>query len=603
MNGLVILGASIILQLAAAVLSLRLIPVTGKRRAWVLIALAVTLMALRRCITFVKIAMGVEPHSIGLFSEWVTVATSVLMLFGIYWIGPLFHGIQDANMALAESESRYRKLFEDCRDAIVVADEHGGFIDANAAALELFKCDREAIRGMKLEHLAIDPRELTGFQAEMDREGMVKDCPLRLRQQDGREVCCLASWTLKRDEQGRILGQEGFVRDVTDQRRLEEQFRQAQKMEAVGRLAGGIAHDFNNLLTATMGYCELLLHKLNKEDSAYKYAEGIRDSAEKSARLTRQLLLFSSQKMLQPRIIDLNTVVASMERILRRLIGEDVALDIKLHSEPCFVEADPSHLEQVIMNLALNSRDAMPNGGSLIIETRHADLDEICIHKYATVQPGSYVALTVNDTGVGMDENAMAHIFEPFFTTKEKGKGTGLGLSTVYGIVKQSNGHIWAYSEPGLGSVFHVYLPRVNGADHRAVTKKDQGAAALDGSETVLLVEDEGVVRNLIRNVLEAHGYKVLEAGDGLEALEICGNWKAEIHLLVTDVIMPGMNGRELATRLAVSRPDLKILYMSGYTEENITHHHIQQAGRAFVQKPFTPEALMCKMRETLNAR
>ena len=387
-----------------------------------------------------------------------------------------------------------------------------------------------------------------------------------------------------------------------EHRRLEEQFRQAQKMEAVGRLAGGVAHDFGNVLTAIHGFADLLRLQLDPADPRCRYVDGITKAAERAVGLTRQLLAFSHQQELAPEVLDLNAVVADMDEMLRRLIGEDIELVTVLQPDLGPVKADRGQLEQVIMNLAVNARDAMAMGGRLTIETANADLDVAYVRQHAAVRPGSYVLLAVSDTGCGMDAATQARIFEPFFTTKEPEKGTGLGLSTVYGIVKQSGGHVWVYSEPGRGATFKIYLPLVEdtvtvGAPHPMPTE------SRGGSETILLVEDEEQVRNLVREVLQANGYRVLEASRGGEALRLGEEHAGPIDLLLTDVVMPGMSGREVAERLATRRSHIQVLFMSGYTDAAIVHHGVLEEGVVLLQKPFTSQVLTRTIRQVLDTR
>jgi two-component system cell cycle sensor histidine kinase/response regulator CckA len=391
-----------------------------------------------------------------------------------------------------------------------------------------------------------------------------------------------------------------LVNDVTEKKRLEAQLLQAQKMESVGRLAGGVAHDFNNLLGVITGYGDLLGKVLPEGDRPKKYLKDIMQAAERAAGLTRQLLAFSRQQVLQPRILGLNTVVGEMENMLRRLIGEDVELVTAFDDRLGRVKADPGQMEQVLMNLAVNARDAMPRGGRLTIETANVDLDAAYARSRPGVAPGPYVMLAVSDTGHGMDPEVLGHLFEPFFTTKEAGKGTGLGLATAHGIVKQSGGHIFVYSEPEHGTTFKVYLPRLEEAE--TVVEATPAEAELQrGSETVLLVEDEESLRSIVRECLEASGYTVIEARHAGHALEIGEGLSLPIHLLLTDVVMPGMSGSELAQRLVASRREMKVLYMSGYTDDAVVLHGVLAADVAFLQKPFTMQALARKVREVLG--
>jgi PAS domain S-box-containing protein len=402
-----------------------------------------------------------------------------------------------------------------------------------------------------------------------------------------------------RDESGEIVGAVEVASDISEREDLERQFRQAQKMEAVGRLAGGVAHDFNNLLTAITGYTDLLLCDPGITDEMEADLKEVANAADRAATLTRQLLAFARRQVLQPRVLDLNALVGDLAKMIRRLIGEDVDLTMTLDPALGSVEADPGQVEQVIMNLAVNARDAMPQGGELVIGTANVELDRARASQRLGVQPGPYVMLSIRDTGVGMDAETLAHLFEPFFTTKEQGRGTGLGLSTVFGIVRQHKGAILPRSEPGRGTTFEIYLPRVEIAEGRIA---DAASSRLPGgSETVLLAEDEDAVRALAHAVLQRQGYTVLEAANGDQAIATCEQHTGPIHLLLTDVIMPGMSGCELADRLAQRYPKAKVLYMSGHTDDTIARHGILDPGVAFLQKPFAPSALARRVREVLE--
>jgi len=372
-----------------------------------------------------------------------------------------------------------------------------------------------------------------------------------------------------------------------------------QKMEAIGQLAGGVAHDFNNLLTVINGFGELLAVRLEPTDPRRALVEEILKAGERAAALTQQLLAFSRRQVMVVQVVDLNEVVADTERMLRRLIGEDVELITLPDPELGRVRADPRQLQQVILNLAVNARDAMPHGGKLTIETANVELDETYARQHAAITPGAYVMLAVSDTGHGMDAETRSRIFEPFFTTKEQGKGTGLGLAMVYGIVKQSNGDIWVYSEPGQGTTFKLYFPRVDDAERPAPPGAPQEIP--HGTETILLVEDEPQVRALARRVLEACGYTVLEAARGDEALQCCQQHAEPIHLLLTDVVMPGMGGPAVARLMARVHPEIKVLYMSGYTDAAVARHGMLEAGAALLQKPFTPTTLAQQVRRVLD--
>ena len=418
---------------------------------------------------------------------------------------------------------------------------------------------------------------------------------------DGKQIRIALTISPVRDSAGRIIGASAIGRNITDTKQMEEMFRQSQKMEAVGRLAGGVAHDFNNMLSVIIGYSEILLERTNTDVQMRQQCEEIKRAGERAASLTRQLLAFSRQQVLEPRILNLNTSVAEIEKMLRRLIGEDVELRTSLHSALGSVKADPGQIEQIIMNLAVNARDAMPQGGKLVIETANELLDEDYAFHHPTCAPGRYVSLTVTDDGAGMSPETKARIFEPFFTTKELGKGTGLGLATVYGVVKQSGGFVWVYSELGQGSVFKIYLPRIDTPEQR-IQPLEPAPEFIRATETVLLVEDEPSVRKLTRNLLEQGGYTVLEADNGEHAVDIARKHSGPIHLLLTDVVMPGMTGPILVEKIASVHPEAIPLYVSGYSGSFGTQTGLVPEGAALLQKPFTRAALLKKLRSLLDA-
>ena len=502
---------------------------------------------------------------------------------------------------LHESERKYRLLFETNPEPMFVYDfETLRILAVNEAAITRYGYSEAEFLALTIRD--IRPVEEQGrLEQELARrpdEGAVRT-GVRHRAKDGRlfEVDLIARPLEFAGRRARLV----LARDVTAQRHLENQLRQSQKMEAVGQLAGGIAHDFNNLLTAILGSTQLLLQATPPGDVRREDVEEIRNAGLRAAELTRQLLAFSRRQVLAPKVLELNAVVANMDKMLRRLIGDDVELATALHAEAGAVNADPGQLEQVLLNLVVNARDAMPGGGRVLIETTRLLLRDELFERRHRLPPGDYVCLAVTDSGLGMDEATQAHLFEPFFTTKEVGKGTGLGLATVYGIVKQSGGYIWVYSEPGRGTTVKVYLPRVPGAAEPPLPAPEPPPLR-GGHETVLLVEDAAPVRTLARRSLEACGYQVIDAADGPSALELSARHTGEIAVLVTDVVMPGMSGRELAERLAPTRPAMKVLYTSGYTDDAMVRQGVLNAGVAFLQKPFVPDSLARKVRDVLDS-
>ncbi len=503
---------------------------------------------------------------------------------------------------LKESEERYRLLFERNLAGVYRSTADGRLLECNRAFARMLGYASPAEAMAHPEWWLHDrPGSHAEFWERLRKEGSIVNHEGHARRKDGTPVWVIQNVSLLSDEDGEEM-LLGTVFDVTERRRLEEQLLQSQKMEAVGRLAGGIAHDFNNLLTAIAGYSDLLLGELPANDPRRESAVEIREAGRRAAGLTQQLLAFSRRQVLEPRVLDLNAVIAGMEKMLRRVIGEDIELTTALDPDLWRTMADPGQIEQSIVNLAVNARDAMPRGGQLTLETGNVTLDEQFASTYATVQPGPHVMLAVSDTGVGMDAALQSRLFEPFFTTKERGKGTGLGLSTTYGIVKQSGGSIWVYSEPGVGTTFKIYLPRceepLEGVEREAPPLP---LTARPGSETILLVEDETEVRRLVERLLRMQGYTVLSAASPADAIH-AARAAAKIDLLVTDVIMPGMNGREMAGVLAAERPRMRVLYMSGYTDAAIAQQGILAPGTAFLSKPFTPDALAQKVREVLDA-
>ncbi len=524
-------------------------------------------------------------------------------------IGLALHGIEMNNQRkrtqeeLQESEEKYRLIVENSRDLIYTLSPEGKILFMSPAVTNLLGYDEVALVGRPFRAI-VHPNDVAACMENIEqviRGGIrISGFRYRVKHASGEWRWHSSSLNTVYDEHGHLVHLEGVARDITDQFRLEEQLIQAQKMEVVGRLAGGVAHDFNNLLTVILGNAQLALMDMGNNDPFYAILNEIKEAGDRAARLTGQLLAFSRKQVFQPEVLNLNEVVREINKMLRRLIGEDIDLQTNLSPTLGLVETDVGQIEQVIMNLAVNARDSMPGGGKLTIETANIELDEEYATHHVSVIPGSYVVLSISDNGIGMTPEVQAQIFDPFFTTKERDKGTGLGLSTVYGIVKQSRGNIWVYSEVGKGTTFKIYLPRLDKAVEGEKDAVLRGEACR-GSETILVVEDNESVRNLAIKVLERFGYRVLKAKTGQEAIEIFEGYEGPVHLLLTDVIMPLMNGKELAEKLEVLQPDLKVLFMSGYTDNAIVHHGILDKGIAFIQKPFLPEDLGRKVRETLE--
>jgi PAS domain S-box-containing protein len=475
---------------------------------------------------------------------------------------------------------------------ISVSDAAGRILEANDAFLRMLGCSREELLAGEVVWELLTPAAVAADAgaAARPREG-------EYRRKDGQRTPVLVA--VAELEGGENIS---IALDLSERKRLEEQFRQAQKMEAVGRLAGGIAHDFNNVLSVVLGYSEMICTDLKPDEPLRADVEEVRMAAVRATDLTRQLLAFSRQQVLEPKVLSLHRSLAGMEKLLRRLLGADVMLTLLTDNELWPIKADPGQIEQIVMNLAVNARDAMPQGGKLTIQTDNVTLDADYAALHHDVRPGDYVMFAVSDTGCGMDSQTQARIFEPFFTTKEKGKGTGLGLATVFGIVKQSGGHIWVYSEPENGTTFKLYFPRTDGAE-KVVSEQAAPLESQRGNETILLVEDDAQVRALARSVLRRNGYVVLEAANGGEAILICEQYGAKIDLLLTDVVLPLVSGRQLAERLSSMRPDIKVLFMSGYTDDAILQHGILDSGVAYLQKPLTPVSLTRKVRGVLDRR
>lgn len=506
-----------------------------------------------------------------------------------------------AEKALVERERRFRLLVDFSPDAIFINRGHK-IVFANKPCLKLFGASRPEQVLDKSVFDFIHPDHHAVVKERVRLMEMGKPVPLieeKIVRLDGTTVDVEISASPFLDDG--VTAIQVVCRDISDRKKLEEQFHQAQKMEAVGQLAGGVAHDFNNLLTVISGYSEILITRLPANDPTRAFIQEINKAGERAAHLTRQLLAFSRKAIVERRVLDLNALVTDTEKMLRRLIGEDISLTTVFAPVLGRVKADAGQVEQVIVNLAVNARDAMPQGGKLTIETRMVELDADYAKLHPEVKPGRYVMLAVSDNGSGMNDATKTHIFEPFFTTKGPGKGTGLGLATVYGIVKQCGGHIGVYTELGHGTSFKIYLPPVEDKVSSGKSLHDPKVAP-HGNETVLLVEDEDAVRAITKLSLQSLDYTVLEARNGEEAVRICERHTEPIHLLITDVVMPEMGGRQVAERLAACKQGIKVLFLSGYTDDAVVRHGILQAEVAFLQKPFTPMALANKVRDVLDA-
>ena len=502
---------------------------------------------------------------------------------------------------IRRAKKEWEQTFDTVPDPVLILDEQFRIRRANRATTRVL--------GLEFSQLIGQPC----YQVVHGRAEPPRECPLQRMLVSGKEARCDieeprlgkvfdATATPLHNSGSAVLGCVEVLRDISERKRAEEQLRQSQKMEAVGQLAGGVAHDFNNLLTAIIGYSDLLRARLREGDRLRKYVQEIKKAGERAASLTRQLLAFSRRQVMVPQVLDLNSVVGNVQKMLRRLIGEDIDLLTVPGPGLGRVKADPGQMEQVILNLVLNARDAMPQGGKLTIETGNVDLDESYTRSHLDVTPGPYAMLVVSDSGCGMDAETLSHIFEPFYTTKEEGKGTGLGLATVYGIVKQSGGHISVASDPGKGTTFKIYLPRVEESIVPVRASRAAGKSSR-GTETVLLVEDDLTARDVVREVLQSRGYTVLEANGSNEALEIGERHVSRpIHLMLADVVMPEMSGPRLADRLACLYPKMKVLYMSGHTDAAVARHVKLSRDVPYLQKPFAAEVLARKVRELLDA-
>ena len=531
----------------------------------------------------------------------VRALVGLVLIFDVYVIFQQLQ-IHRIRRQLAEREELFRLIGESAADMIAVVDVDGHRLYNSPSYQKILGYSAEELgKTSAYEQIHPEDRQMVMEAAREARQtGIGRRLEYRLRHKDGHWLVLESTASGVKDPEGKVEKLVIVNRDITERQQLEQQLYRSQKLDAIGRLSGGIAHDFNNLLGVIIGYSEALQRGIAPDDPFREAADEIQNAGKRAATLTQQLLAFSRKQVLEPKVLDLNTVVAEMEKMLRRLIREDIELSISRSSKLGRIKADRGQIEQVILNLAVNARDAMPQGGELTIETEDAELDESTVNRFAYVVPGAYVMLRITDSGCGMDAELRSHIFEPFFTTKEQGKGTGLGLATVYGVIKQSGGYIWVDSEVGKGTTFKIYLPRVE----EAIEDKPESGSPVglvQMHRTVLLVEDERSLRKLTRTMLEEFGCTVLEAMDAAQALAIAGQTKSTIDLLLTDVIMPGMSGRAVVDKLAPLRPGMKVLFMSGYTDRVLARHGALENGIIILRKPFNREDLARRMEEVLS--
>jgi len=510
---------------------------------------------------------------------------------------------KSAEEELRRSEANFRSLVHDSPSGILKVTLEGRILQANPALVKMlgYASEEEVCKLNMARDVYHVPKQRQRLVEEHLQKNEFHNVEVQWKRKDGNTITALLNGRRVAGPDGAQTYFEEFAEDITQRRILERQLFQSQKMEAIGRLAGGIAHDFNNLLGVILGHTEILEGSAGRDRRLQRSVEAIQSATQRAAALTTQLLAFSRKQMVEPRILDLNVAVREIEKLLRRVIGEDIELLIRTQPGSGTIRIDPGQLDQILMNLVVNARDAMPNGGKLVLETSAVTLDDSYVGQHLGAAAGPFVVLSISDTGCGMDQETLSHIFEPFFTTKEKGKGTGLGLSTVYGIVKHCGGYIMAYSEPGRGTTFKVYFPHVSGAPE-APRASGGRTEVPGGKETVLLVEDETALRELTRGLLEAAGYTVLEATNVEDAIRLAESAHCKIDLLLTDVVMPGMDGHELSKRLTSNCPSLKVLYMSGYTDDVIVHKGVLNRGTTLLQKPFGRAGLLGKVREVLDS-
>jgi len=527
----------------------------------------------------------------------------IILLFDVYVV---FQQVQLSRFRrqLAEREELFRLISENAADMIAVVDTTGQRLYNSPSYQKMLGYSQEELgKTSAFDQIHADDRKAVEAAAnDARRTGMGRTVEYRIRHKNGRWLTLESTASVVRNRDGQVEKLVIVNRDITERKQLEEQLHRSQKLEAIGRLSGGVAHDFNNLLGLIIGYSEALQERIPPDDPYREAVDEIQNAGKRAAALTQQLLAFSRKQVLEPRILSLNTIIADTEKMFRRLVGEDIQMELLLSPDTVTVRADRSQIEQVILNLVVNARDAMPDGGRVTIETGNKTLDHSVVLTHPYVIPGPYAMLKVTDTGCGMDTELQSHIFEPFFTTKEKGKGTGLGLATAYGVIKQSGGYIWVDSEVGKGTTFRIYLPEANPVAADALPEVPAPVKVAPERRTILVVEDERSLRKLTRKTLSDAGHRVFEAGDASEALEISRKTEGAIDLLLTDVIMPGMSGKKLADVVLAERPGINVLYMSGYTDGEIATHGILEQGTAILRKPFTRDELMRQVENALVA-
>jgi PAS domain S-box-containing protein len=607
-----ILAFSIVIQISAAIMAFRLIAITGRRMAWIFISMALALMAVRRIIPLYHLLSGSIPISSDPLNEFIGLILSLLMIVGIALISPIFIERKSAEESLKESEEKMRLLSATAADPIVMIDDEGAIAYWNPAAERTFGYQAQEVMGKSLHLLLAPKRYHDAFRSGFARYRETGNGPAIGRtlemgavRKDGTEVPVEVSFsTMVLKEKRHAIG---IIRDINERKQLEEerikieeQLRQAQKMEAVGQLAGGIAHDFNNILTAIIGFSTLMKMKLADDDPLHMEIDQILASSDRAANLTRSMLAFCRRQIMTPRPTDLNDIIREGNIFLQRVISEDVELRTALADAPLNIFADSAQIEQVLMNLATNARDAMPHGGTLVMETSSTMIDDHFISTNGYGKNGMYAMITVADTGSGMDEETSRRIFEPFFTTKEVGKGTGLGLSVVYGIVKQHEGYIICDSEPGRGTTFRIYLPILDEEVEKSMTAPD--VALPTGTETILLAEDDAQVRRPSKLFLEKFGYRVIEAANGEDAVTQFITHKDEISLALLDVIMPRLNGWEAYGHIRQMKPGIKVIFLSGYTAEIFRKEKIAGEGINILLKPTLHKELLVSIRKLLDS-